>query len=563
MAQENHTPASEQLPNNYELSISDPEETGVRLFNLRDSETDVTAVFVEFNDEYDVHAAVPWAGARTSRSDDPHEQIYSEILDVSHADKIDMFFGYGHASIANMSPTMIHLNNLPMQEAYWIFNHLTLVGGQETSTRYVELSNPTVTGLDRLVDLDGLEAHQAEKLATEWEAISEKAHEGFAKWFPCIRDDLLEFVRHEHPDTAEKAMDKRALDAARAWLPFGGRTSMSLQFDVREAISLITQLNQRDDHYGSHLAEQLTTLYRLKRYEGSEGIQADLAGLMKYTEGSATVNRNTQELEHRLMGVSGYEDLEGVSIARAQEEPLAVESNVALTPENAPAAPGNEVVAGYILTLLPNLHYDEALGFVNQLPEGTRKDLIATVFDGHTQHDLLRNAADMRGHMVEIDTALAYQRDFNRHRAMGRLAVMFETDNHDAVIRSGFNRSHVLSRTQALRAHEAEWNHDMSNLYRDIYAFYEKAKGEFGPNYDYSFMYHILPLTHQSKLLMSGPLMQWNYFNHLRIRPGGDYGYREVTHDIARAVHEATGISSERTVQPPDYNNPGELLDRT
>ncbi len=563
MPEKNPTPNHEQLPNNYELSVSNQEETGVRLFNLHDSETEVTAVFVEFNDEYDVHAAVPWAGARTSRSDDPHEQIYAEIRDVSHADKIDMFFGYGHASIANMSPTMIHLNNLPMQEAYWIFNHLTLVGGQETSTRYVELSNPTVTELDRLVDLNGLEATKAEELTTEWEAISEKAHAGFAKWFPRIRDDLLDFVRQEHPDAGEKAMDKRALDAARAWLPFGGRTSMSLQFDVREAIGLITQLNQRDDHYGGHLAQQLTTLYRLKRYQGSEDIQADLAGLMKYTEGSGTVGRNTQELEHRLMGVAGYEDLENLSVARAQEEPLEVKSNITFTPENAPDAPGNEVVAAYILTLLPNLHYTEALNFVNQLPEGDRKDLIGTVFDGHTQHDLMRNAADVRGHMVEIDTALAYQRDFNRHRAMGRLAVMFETDNHDAVIRSGFNRSHVLSRTRALHAHEAEWNHDMSDLYRDIYAFYEKAKGQFGPNHDYSFIYHILPLTHQSKLLMSGPLMQWNYFNHLRIRPGGDYGYREVTHDIARAVHTVTGITSAQTTQAPDYNNSGELLDRT
>ncbi len=557
-------PESQQLPPEYELSVSDPKETGVRLFNVKSSETDITAVFVEFNDGYDVHAAIPWAGARTSRSDDPHEGIYAEIRDVTHSEKIDMFFGYGHQSIANMSPLMVHLNNLPMSEAYWIFNHLVLVGGQETSTRYVELKNPTVTALESLVDISGLEDARRQQLVTDWEVLQRQAHDGFAKWFPIIKDGLMDFVRKEHPDAKEGAMDKRALDAARAWIPFGGRTSMSLQFDVREAISLITQLDQRQDFYGQRLADQLTTLLSLKRYEGSEDIQADLAGLLKYAKGSDTISKNTERLKESLDQTPEFSRLKELSLSRLQTTPSPQETSVELIEANAAIRPGNEVVAGYIMTILPNIGFDEALGFVNQLPEVEQADLLRTIFNDHTHHNILRNAADIRGHVMDIDTALAYQRDFNRHRAMGRLATMLETDNHDAVIRTGFNRSHVISRTSSLRSVEDEWNQDMVDLYDNIYRFYEDIKTVLGPDQDYGFMQHVLPLGHQSRLLMSGPLMQWDYLTHLRIRPGGDYGYRDATFDMAETLADSTYTQRKKGLAvKPNYDNTSELLDRS
>src|SRR5690606_33004549 len=95
----------------YKVWHTEPSETGIRLFRVKDLTSEVTVTFAEFNPNFDVHVAVAWAGARTSRSDDDYHTIFAEVFDLmlsdtkAAAEKIEKFgLSYGHSSILGMVP---------------------------------------------------------------------------------------------------------------------------------------------------------------------------------------------------------------------------------------------------------------------------------------------------------------------------------------------------------------------------------------------------------------------------------------------------------------------------
>src|SRR5206468_1038799 len=83
------------------------------------------------------------SGARYSRNNEGLEAILSKIdptdLDKS-VDSIFRMIDYGHQSIADMAPVPMFIDGVSIWLAYYIWSLCPTAGGQESSTRYIELS---------------------------------------------------------------------------------------------------------------------------------------------------------------------------------------------------------------------------------------------------------------------------------------------------------------------------------------------------------------------------------------------------------------------------------------
>ena len=80
-------------------------------------------------------------GARYSRNNEGLDAIASKI-DFNNTDKsVDSIFkmlDYGHASIADMTPIALFIDDITLFAAYYLWTLSPTAGGQECSTRYIK-----------------------------------------------------------------------------------------------------------------------------------------------------------------------------------------------------------------------------------------------------------------------------------------------------------------------------------------------------------------------------------------------------------------------------------------
>lgn len=570
----------EQLPSKYELVITKAEETGVRLYGLKDSETMITTYFTEFNDKVDVHSLLPWAGASTSRTQEDYDAIFKHIHDAQKAGKYtaggklaNVFINYGHASVADMSPTFIYANGLPMHEAFWIFNHTSVGAGQELSTRYVELNDLGIMPLQFFAsDLD-----ISDKFQQRWQSIQDLMVEMYHKWDSILQPDLEQYLladsrvvaADDEQRTAEslvlsrKTVKSRTLDAVRMWIPVGARTSLALQTSTRNWIDIIAQMRSGGTSNEMMIfSDQLTTLLKLHDYEDTSGIKAELSQLTKYNEGTETLVNNINQLGDFLDSVDSYKELldENPLIFRPDQQPTRVE----LFKQNDFNSYGEALAMDYISLLHPDIEEREILKFLRTLSDGDKYEVGRIIFTGHNHHDQMHNAGDVRGVFSTIETSLAYLRDLNRHRAFGRLVPLLDSGDFEAVLSSGYNRNYVIANSEYWRHHEPAWNNDMQALYSQIYDLHFSLKEKYGTEYDPSILINILPLGHQAKMHMSAPVTQHNYMTHLRIGRGGDFGYRHVVYELLEQLRADPFLRAMgETIEIPDPNSVEQILGRS
>jgi len=558
-----------KLPEHYEGSISDPEVTGLRLFGLADKNTGVKTYFVEFNSDIDVHTTIPWVGARTSRSPDNYVDIFAEIREAEMAGRYtsgkklsNVFVNYGHASVADMSPVMVFVNEIPMHQAFWMFNHTSVGGGQELSTRYVKLDD---LGIPPLVERLGVDVDSAlgEKIENKWEDLQSFASERYNHWVKVLRDPLENYLKEnteEGTKISPSTLDARVLDVARMWIPSGAKTSMCLQTNVRNMIDIAGQLRSTGDTRSSALGDQLVTLLELKDYEGFEDMQADLGALTrsKYYEGSEVLANNVDKVKQYI--------LEKTDIIAPDDKPNSVPIAESRTELLKSATPGEATLAQYIAVAFPGLNNREIKNMIVDLSKDEKAlgELGAIIFDGHTHHELMRNQGDVRGITASIETSLAYLRDFNRHRAMGRLALFLETDDFDSIINNGFNLNNQIINTEYWNEFEDDWSRDAVGYYEKLFDLRDLLKKEI-PDFNSKHLMDIVPLGHQTRMYMSGPSTQWSYLTSLRIGLGGDFGYRKVTWDILENIRGTDPVLAgmARHLAEPDPNDVDQILGRS
>ena len=200
-------------------------------------------------------------GARYSRSNDGLQAILDRI-DPEQPDKsVDTIFrmiDYGHQSIADMAPVAMFLDDISIHLAYTVWSVCSTAGGQESSTRYLDLSGAALPDPDPLGIPAELHAEWRDALSASFAAYNTalNAWRQLAEAQPERTRIPRELLDDESPK-ARKAVDRMrrnyAFDRARYFLPAAVPTNMMLVMSARGW----TQLCQ---HLASHILPEARAL---------------------------------------------------------------------------------------------------------------------------------------------------------------------------------------------------------------------------------------------------------------------------------------------------------------
>jgi thymidylate synthase ThyX len=141
------------------------------------------------------------------------------------------YVGYGHKSIADCGTTTLFLEGVSLLAAKAV-QDWPLYSGQETSTRYIDMSK------QRIVDPVGTPASKA--ILDRWMAF-----------YTSNQDRVVETIRQRHPklpnekeDVYERAVKARSFDVLRGFLPAGITTQLSWHTNLRQAGDHLTMISK-------------------------------------------------------------------------------------------------------------------------------------------------------------------------------------------------------------------------------------------------------------------------------------------------------------------------------
>lgn len=169
------------------------------------------------------------------------QALYSRSAEsvTSHVEKVrkrgsanfmaSYYVGYGHASIGDCGVTTLYIEDVSILSCKAI-QDFQLYSGQETSTRYIDFSSR------RLHDPLGTE--YSEKILRRWvEFYTDIA----ASLGPVLRQDFP-CGSHDNPNHWEKAIQARAFDIARGFLPAGVTSQLAWTTNLRQAHEQLLRL---------------------------------------------------------------------------------------------------------------------------------------------------------------------------------------------------------------------------------------------------------------------------------------------------------------------------------
>ena len=180
-------------------------------------------------------------GARYSRNNEGLDAILARIdpdnLDKS-VDSIFRMIDYGHQSIADMAPVALFLDDVSLYLAYYLWAICPTAGGQESSTRYIKLTEDGLADADALgIPDDARDTFHAGNAAAFtayqtaldfWERIGEENPA-----ITRIPKTLLDDVSDKAKRTVARMRRNFAFDRARYFLPVSAKTNVMMILSAR------------------------------------------------------------------------------------------------------------------------------------------------------------------------------------------------------------------------------------------------------------------------------------------------------------------------------------------
>jgi len=190
------------------------------------------------------------SGARYSRNNQGLDSILERIdpdnLDAS-VDSIFRLIDYGHQSIADMAPVAMFIDSISLWLAYHVWTLCPTAGGQESSTRYIELQDADTLDADRL----GIPPARRDAFHDGLRDAFACYHEALDRWarigedFPhltaipaALRDDASAKAHR----AVERMLRNYRFDRARYYLPMAAPTNMMLVMSARGWVNLCQHL---------------------------------------------------------------------------------------------------------------------------------------------------------------------------------------------------------------------------------------------------------------------------------------------------------------------------------
>ncbi len=529
----------------------------------------------------DKHIFPAWSGARTSRTRKSYEEIFDEVLElvqmdpVAAARKIKEFgLDYGHQSILGMIPVFLFFNNISLEQAYWIFHHLWYGDGQESSSRYIKFNKMNFPRIEDLMDFSVIPAESEadkEHIIEQYYELLAMAEGNYVKWYQLIEQGYLQqFAGNPEDEPLEDSTIKaRVLDVVRSWIPMGATTSMCLLGNQRIFNNYIKIMQETGEQEYVELAEQLRFALSLSETEEGQDVNANLEPLIKYTDPTLTIRENVSNLRAYLEAMPAFNELLEGAVPNTVD--YARQTEVTLI-DGAPS--GALVAMQYICTAYPNLKESTVLSWLATLDDQAKREIGSIIFQNHTRHEKMGNLGDIRGDkLFVLNTALAQLRDFNRHRALGRQDIGYllnfdynENDqvDYEAMIANGFNTSSKIIKTEGLQHLQGQWEADANAYYQKLMEFYKYLAARF-PNKDLTVIRKLLPLGHQTRMHLSGPPTQLDYFTDQRSTTGNDISNRDMAHDMLTLIQNSDPflVGMTEDISAPDYNSRQQFSERT
>ena len=161
------------------------------------------------------------------------------------------YVGYGHASIADCGSTTIFIEGISIL-ADKAIQDWPLYSGQETSTRYVDMSKQPI--------IDPLQTPQSKNILDDW-----------LNFYISSQPIMESFLAAKYPRQAEekeevyeKAIKARVFDIMRGFLPAGITTQLSWHTNLRQAYDKLSWLRHNPIPEIREIAEKILALLKEK-----------------------------------------------------------------------------------------------------------------------------------------------------------------------------------------------------------------------------------------------------------------------------------------------------------
>lgn len=490
-----------------------------------------------------------YLGARYSRSADSIVDIAREIKEsgTDASKRLETIFqGYGHKSVGDMAGLFVCLENIPMFLAQRLFYMNPVHSGQERSTRYQNFQAPIFQKLPKDTDPE---------IRNDYEAIFAEWMKHYTEMLEPTKEALKKYFKPKQGNKShENALQARAFDTARFFLPIGLKTSMAMGMSARSWAELIGYLRASRLTVGKELGEMLFILLTGNEELKQKGYEPEADGLIRHTDANHTRNNSTKDILEILKKTRytiNNKNIEKIQIHNSQISP----STNAET----------DTIKHYLLLSNPlaDLHN---MG----IEKNTIKQISKVLFANHNHHNQIGTLAQSGAIMIEgFGDYGSILKDINRHRSLERIFPLLEEyTDVDAELNRPLEQMYFLCDYLEIEGFEKlrkDYSMRFNRTYEKILNWKDKAKRELSENIRTEFTKYLLPHAHACRYRIYGSVDDWQYLVHLRTRNGGHIAYRKLTYDWLEKLAKKYKIFStiQNNIPKPETNSRKQFFDRS
>lgn len=203
-------------------------------------------------------------------------EVHLEKVKASGSGKFmqNYYVGYGHKSIADCGSTTLFVENVSLLCAKAI-QDWPLYSGQETSTRYIDMSKQRV--------IDPIKSPTSRLIVDEW-----------MNFYTTKQEPVAAHVRAQYPrrpdekeDAYERAVKARTFDILRGFLPAGITTQLSWHTNLRQAGDHLAWLIEHPAPEVRDIARQMRQLLATHYSSSGAGMSLPAVAGIQNSDGTA------------------------------------------------------------------------------------------------------------------------------------------------------------------------------------------------------------------------------------------------------------------------------------
>lgn len=536
----------------FQFSISDPEETDLTLVSVFDERTGFTVRTALPLNGTQTASIMAFAGARFSRSALGAEDIFREIKEAggNAQEKLaNIFNNYGHSSVGDMAQIFTYIEQIPDNYHVEFFYDTRVGAGQARSTRYQDFSNSYPPKFSTYVE-DGKDYPELEN---EYNEIFRSTIGAYQIFLKRVKEEYKKFYQPKKGNKREAgALGSRSLDTARVLLPQGVNTSLAYITSAREWARLISVMKSDNRKKVQYLGEQLETLFAPPQ---------DVMWALKYTPEAPDLIRHTEADTNLCNCVSEIGKMFKKELEFRHTNNFNKEFNQEVEILSSKLKPSEIVLYQVLLTIRPDLTASRFKKILRTLDDKKKEKIGKILYDRFNHHSQLGRQAEGSSYAFRISATFSELKDLNRHRAWARFAPVWETDDMESILKSGYVLPLYLH-AKEFSGLKNEAKEQLEILYNKIQKFYNKLPEGINKR----IILNLLPQAHRVEYYMHASPKEISYLAKLRIRPGGHINYRMLAYMIAEAVKDfdplLSGLAFAKN-QKPDPRSKEEFFDRS